>query len=324
MRYGKGAPVPDLTLVFLLVSCISLAFQAAAFARLITRRPRTPVEGLVGGGYTRTVGCRVLAATVYVAVAAVQLAGAGTLTGEALIVFTAVQGLWVGNSLLDIRIRRTLTTGEQMPDEKQRLASIAAVTSELDQTLDRLYATVAQLKQLLVPPAPEPESKELAVSEDSSVLGSDPIQTAKDLQHALEGMTKQLTAVRATVRRGKRMIIALAVSLALDVALTAGVTVAAVQSGDASSRAADASAHAAAAVTQLRAIQAASHANQLAACQQANVNRTQDAAVLNQLLADLAPPAVRTPEVEAELAVLNRLIKAKDTPHDCAAVYRLP
>lgn len=48
-----------------------------------------------------------------------------------------------------------------MSDEKQRLASIAAVTTELDATLDRLFATVAQLKQLLVsPPETEPESKE--------------------------------------------------------------------------------------------------------------------------------------------------------------------
>lgn len=103
--------MPDLVLVFLLVSCLSLVFQTLAFVRLATRRARTPTEELVGSGYLRTVGCRVLAATVYVAVAGIQLAGAGTLSFEALVVFTGVQLLWIGNSLMDIRIRRTLAQG---------------------------------------------------------------------------------------------------------------------------------------------------------------------------------------------------------------------
>lgn len=100
--------MPDLVLVFLLVSCVSLVFQVLAFARLIAVRAATPAEELVGGGYVRTVACRVLAATVYVAVAAVQLTGDGTLSFEALIVFTSVQLIWQVNSVLDIRIRRTL------------------------------------------------------------------------------------------------------------------------------------------------------------------------------------------------------------------------
>lgn len=98
----------DIVLVFLLVSCLSMVFQVLAFIRLAARRARTPEEELVGGGYLRTVACRVLAATVYVVVAAIQLAGDGTLSAEALIVFTSVQAIWILNSLLDIRIRRTL------------------------------------------------------------------------------------------------------------------------------------------------------------------------------------------------------------------------
>ena len=98
----------DIVLVFLLVSCVSLVLQVLAFARLAIRQARTATEELVGGGYLRTVACRVLAAVVYVVVAAVQLAGSGTLTAEALIVFTSVQAIWVSNSLLDIRIRRRL------------------------------------------------------------------------------------------------------------------------------------------------------------------------------------------------------------------------
>lgn len=103
--------MPDLVVVFLAVSCTGLILQMLAFIRLAVQRAASPVERLVGDGYLRTVACRVLAATVYVAVAAVQLAGAGTLTGEALIVFTSVQILWQLNSLADIRIRRKLNEG---------------------------------------------------------------------------------------------------------------------------------------------------------------------------------------------------------------------
>lgn len=101
--------MPDLVLVFLLVSCLSLVFQLLAFIRLALRHARTPVEELVGGGYLRTVACRVLAATIYVVVAASQLAGSGTLSAEALVVFGGIQALWLVNSAMDIRIRRTLS-----------------------------------------------------------------------------------------------------------------------------------------------------------------------------------------------------------------------
>jgi hypothetical protein len=101
--------MPDLVLVFLLVSCLSLVCQVLAFIRLTMRRARTPVEELVGGGYIRTIACRVLAATIYTVVAGIQFAGAGTLSFEALVVFVGVQFLWACNSLLDIRIRRRLS-----------------------------------------------------------------------------------------------------------------------------------------------------------------------------------------------------------------------
>lgn len=101
--------MPDLVLVFLLVSCISWVFQVLAFIRMAARRARTATEELVGGGYLRTIACRVLAATIYVVVAAVQLAGDGTLSFEALIVFTGVQLIWQVNSVMDIRIRRNLS-----------------------------------------------------------------------------------------------------------------------------------------------------------------------------------------------------------------------
>ena len=142
-----------------------------------------------------------------------------------------------------------------------------------------------------------------------SPLGADPLQTARDLSDALNAMTRQLGEVKATVRRSRRFIIALAVSLVLDVALTIGVSVAAIQANDASGKAS-------ATITQL-------HASNLAACRQANVTRRQDIAIWNQFLADLAPPAARTPKVAAELAGINKLIRVKDTPRNCATAYKL-
>jgi hypothetical protein len=101
----------DLALLFMLVSCLSLVSQVLAFTRLALRRARTPAEELVSSGYLRTVACRILAAVIYVVVAAVQLAGDGTLSAEALVVFSAIQALWISNSLMDIRIRRVLSQG---------------------------------------------------------------------------------------------------------------------------------------------------------------------------------------------------------------------
>jgi hypothetical protein len=105
--------VNDLVLVFLLVSCVSFVLQVLAFIRLVARRAHTATEELVSGGYLRTVACRILAATTYVVVAAIQLAGDGTLTFEALVVWIGLQILWLLNSLGDIRIRRSLSPTER-------------------------------------------------------------------------------------------------------------------------------------------------------------------------------------------------------------------
>jgi hypothetical protein len=48
-------------------------------------------------------------------------------------------------------------------DEAKKLASIAEVTDSLDEILDRLFANVAQLKQILAPPPdPHPAGGDLA------------------------------------------------------------------------------------------------------------------------------------------------------------------
>lgn len=107
--------MPDLALAFLGVSCLSLACQVLAFTRLAAQRAATPVEELVGAGYLRTVACRVLAAVIYVAVAVAQLSGDGSLSAEALVVFTSVQAIWQANSLMDIRARRALSQRREPP-----------------------------------------------------------------------------------------------------------------------------------------------------------------------------------------------------------------
>jgi hypothetical protein len=107
--------VPDLVLLFLLASCVSLASQVLSLIRLARQRGGGTAENLVSRGYARTIACRVMAAVTYVVVAAVQLAGSGTLSAEALVVFASVQFLWISNSLADIRIRRRLGGGEDDP-----------------------------------------------------------------------------------------------------------------------------------------------------------------------------------------------------------------
>lgn len=102
-----------LLLLMLLVSWTSLVLQAAAMVHLWFQRATYAAERLAGHGYVRTAACRVLAACIYVTVAlmdaaGVQVPGAGTLGPESLVVLTAIQGIWLYNTAMDIRVRRQL------------------------------------------------------------------------------------------------------------------------------------------------------------------------------------------------------------------------
>ncbi len=102
-----------LLLAMLTVSLMSLLLQAAAAVHLMRQRSSYSAEAIAGRGYVRTALCRVLAASVYcavelLAVLGVRVPGGGTLDPEALVVFTGIQGIWLANSLLDIRARRNL------------------------------------------------------------------------------------------------------------------------------------------------------------------------------------------------------------------------
>lgn len=141
-----------------------------------------------------------------------------------------------------------------------------------------------------------------------SVLGDDPLGTARALQRALEGMTAQLAEVKASVRRGKRVIAALVVSLILDVGLTVGVSIAAVQANNASAKANTT-------VTQL-------HSTQVSACRAGNQTRAEEVALWVHLesltVTSRTPPKVRKAD-EQLLAYIRHTFR----PRNCVAIYKL-
>jgi hypothetical protein len=128
----------------------------------------------------------------------------------------------------------------------------------------------------------------------------DALTTAQGLTAALEAMAGQLKAVNDRQDRTRKIVAGLVVSICLDLLITAGFGYNTVQVNDA---------------------QAASHASEISACQQANVNRVQDIAIWNRFLGDIAPAAAQTPKVKAELAEINKLIAVKDTPRQCQKLY---
>jgi hypothetical protein len=65
----------------------------------------------------------------------------------------------------------------------------------------------------------------------------------------------------------------------------------------------------------------AQHQNNIRQCQIANNTRQQDIAIWNRLLR--IPPGTKTTAAQkAEIKELERLVKAKDTPRDCAAAFQ--
>lgn len=209
-----------------------------------------------------------------------------------------------------------------MADERQQLADIAAVVAGIDLIIDRLFASVADLKATLGITGPVTEKEADPLTHAAPPAGPDPgpppggaLAAIGGLQGAIEAMSEDLQTVSgrlASTEKRERLlrhvITGLCTAFVLDVALTIGVAVATAQAHSASSRAN-------ATVTQL-------HSSNLNACRQGNVTRGQDAAVWSQLLSDLAPAKDRTPAVRKELAGINRRIAVKDTPRDCPALYR--
>jgi hypothetical protein len=102
-----------LLFLMLLVSCTSLGLQSAAMIHLRRQRSSYAAEQIAGHGYVRTAACRVVAASIYVAVAfldlvGVRVPGSGGLSPESLVVLTVIQSLWLFNTAMDIRVRQRL------------------------------------------------------------------------------------------------------------------------------------------------------------------------------------------------------------------------
>lgn len=161
---------------------------------------------------------------------------------------------------------------------------------------------------------PPPGSWPGLESHAESVLGSDPLQTARDLQGALEGMTKQLAAVQKTVRRGKFVITALAVLLVLVVGLGVGVSITAIQASNASAKASTAS-------TQI-------HASVITGCQVNNDAKVKQAGLWAFVIGALQPPASETAAQKAAgekfLGRLEQHVASAYKLRNCQAAYKSP
>jgi hypothetical protein len=228
-----------------------------------------------------------------------------------------------------------------VPDERQQLASIAAVTEKLERDLDGLFASVAELRATLG--AAAPGIKAVPVTEN--LPGPDPagqpapgsatpLQAADRLSGAVEGMRdelravsdrlgsaeerqaasdKQQTATDKSVQRGRRLLIGLVISFALDITLTILVTIATFQAHSASSQAK-------ATAAQLR-------ANQITACGVGNQTRAEQIQLWSHLAAQSKPAPGSTPQqIRRErqtVAALLAYVRQTFRHLDCRSLYRL-
>jgi hypothetical protein len=107
-----------------------------------------------------------------------------------------------------------------------------------------------------------------------------------------------------TGKRDRRILTGLVISISLDLLITAGLGWNTLRQNSAQDA--------------LSAAQATIHASDVQQCHIANETRAQDIAIWNRLL---KVPANATPTQKALVADLERLVRVKDTPRDCAAAY---
>lgn len=101
-----------LSVLFLGVSGLTLTWQSVALRRLTrVALPTLPASAarIAHRGLIRTSACRVLAAAIYVVLAAITI-GTGSLPSLTLLVFSVVQVIWMTNAALDIRLRKRLAS----------------------------------------------------------------------------------------------------------------------------------------------------------------------------------------------------------------------
>ena len=131
------------------------------------------------------------------------------------------------------------------------------------------------------------------------MTGPDPaFAAAAALTDSFQAMTAQMKRLARSEKRNRRIIAALVVSFCLDLAVTAGIGYDTARQDS---------------------VQNSIRASDIRQCQLANVARQQDIAVWDRLL---AVPVTASAAARAEVAELDRLVRVKDTPRDCAAAFR--
>lgn len=101
---------------FLIVALTALVMQASSLRRLLVSR----THGRYARGLVRTAVSRVCAAVAYVLLAAWSLRAPDPDTGiAAIVVFCAVQGMWIVNGLLDVALLRSGEAGAFLASEQQ-------------------------------------------------------------------------------------------------------------------------------------------------------------------------------------------------------------
>jgi hypothetical protein len=129
----------------------------------------------------------------------------------------------------------------------------------------------------------------------------DPAVTAADgLSASLTAMTLQLGKLGKRQRRQRRLVIGLVVSICLDLLITAGLGYNTIRQND---------------------VQNGIRASDIRQCQLTNTARAQDIAIWNRLLT-IPAGAPSSAAQKSEVADLERLVRAKDKPRDCAAAFR--
>jgi hypothetical protein len=105
--------------VFLAVSCISLAVHATALVAILTTTTWGQIADLANRGLIRTAASRTAVAIAKVTLgtyAVTSLAASGPIT-VALVVFCLVEMTWLTNALLDVRLKRRIAKAAQARED---------------------------------------------------------------------------------------------------------------------------------------------------------------------------------------------------------------
>jgi hypothetical protein len=158
----------------------------------------------------------------------------------------------------------------------------------------------------------ETESTPAPDAPGAAAAAHDPLAVLESLQATLESTARELRKLRAAVRWGKKIIIALAVSFAADILITAGLGYNTIQAHAASDRA--------------NATAAQLHASQVAACGVGNQIRARQILPWQKLVQISPPPPGQTPaQRQAREKLISKFlayVRSVNPTLNCAKLYR--